>query len=98
MDLPFVFAGIVGFCIGAIVGSIVVFTRLRAKPWILLAALALALLVQAGLSVHWHGLESLERVRVLDFGVITIYSLVGCVLGAFPPVAARHLLRRWRRF
>lgn len=95
--MEIVFSGLIGFAVGAVVGLMVLVLHLRSRPATLVVAFLATLCIQAGLTFYWHGPSGLTGLHLVDFIVIAIYALIGCVLGGVPPLVLRAFWRQWRR-
>lgn len=98
MDFTYFIAGFIGLVVGVLVSAAFVVAKARGPTWRLFAfAFLLTLVLDAILLINWSAVGRMPPAFIaLDFGFISLYSLVGCLVGALPALAVRHVWRRWR--
>lgn len=99
MDFTYFIAGFIAIVVGFVAGA--VFVALKGKSILRLfaAASALAFALDWALLFNWAhiGDAPAAEVRLVlryDLLFFAIYSVIGCVIGAFPLLLVRYLWRR----
>jgi hypothetical protein len=98
MDFTYIVAAFLSVVVGAVAGSLFILLK-GLSFWRLLAvSVPAAIVIDFALLIDWSRMEQMTTVLLLtDFAFFTLYSLVGCSLGALPLLAGRQLYRRLRK-
>ena len=97
MDYTYYMVGIIALIVGFVAGLVFVILKRTSKRRLFATAFALAMLLSGALLINWAHIGDTPPVFILaDIVFFSLYSLVGCVIGASPFLLARFAWRKVR--
>ena len=98
MDFTYIIAGFLAIVVGFAAGCVFVAFKGKSSLRLFAVASATAFALDWLLLINWaHVGEVPVIILVSDFAFFAIYSLIGCLIGASPPLLVRYIWRVWSR-
>ncbi len=98
MDFTYIFAGLLGLAVGFATAIVLLLLKRASFRRALPIATVITLLLDALLLINWSSLGQVTAPFVIfDFGMIAVFTLIGCAVGSAPPLlfqAAWAAIRR----
>lgn len=97
MDFTYFVAAFFGLAVGFVTASAFLIAK-RGSWWSILAvSIVGAAALNAVMLFDWTKLNSLPLpFLIMDLSFVAAFTLIGCLIGAWPLLSARYIWRRWR--
>lgn len=94
MDFTYIIAGFIAIIVGFVAGAVFVAFKGKSNLRLIAVASAIAFALDCVLLVSWAHISDAPAIILLaDFVFFAIYSIIGCMIGAFLPLLVRYLWR-----